>query len=120
MKAFLEYNLLLGNAKKDEKHRFVFLKKLWGIVLIFLLSTPAFSQEIIISGELRPKIEYRNGVKTLLSKDQSAAFLVTQRSRLNISYKDAKIATLFSVQDVRFWGETPYKQDVPSLVVFAA
>ncbi len=88
--------------------------------LFFLvLSVPGFSQ-VILSGEFRPKIEYRDGYKTLLTKENKPAFITAQRSRLNLSFKDKWISTKLSVQDVRIWGESPSKADASSVNVFEA
>ena len=40
-----------------------------------------------LSGEIRPRTEYRHGFKTLGFSDQEAAFQISQRSRLNANYK---------------------------------
>lgn len=87
----------------------------------FLLGiTIAVTGQVTLTGEFRPKFELRDGYKTLLADDQHAAFVTAQRSRLNLAYTDARIATYFSVQDVRFWGESPAKADASTMNVFQA
>jgi len=76
--------------------------------------------QIVVTGEFRPKFEYRDGYKTLLTRDQHPAFITAQRSRLNFNYKDSRISTRFSVQDVRIWGESASKSDVSTINVFEA
>jgi hypothetical protein len=72
--------------------------------------------QITLSAEVRPRAEYRDGFKTLLSKESDAAFFVEQRSRLNSHFTADKFDVYLSLQDVRIWGSTSqvYKSD-PSL-----
>jgi hypothetical protein len=63
---------------------------------------------------------FRDGYKTVLSDDQNPAFIVAQRSRLNFNFQDTRFTTRLSVQDVRFWGESPSKTDVSTMNVFEA
>jgi hypothetical protein len=78
------------------------------------------SAQFILTGEFRPKFDFRDGYKTLSSDDQHPAFITAQRSRLNLNYQDGKIATRLSLQDVRIWGESPSKTDASSVNVFEA
>lgn len=88
--------------------------------IILLGMTAVVSSQVTLTGEFRPKFELRDGYKTLLTSDQHPAFVTAQRSRLNLSYADARIATYLSVQDVRFWGESTAKTDASSINVFQA
>lgn len=60
-----------------------------------------------VSGEFRPRAEYRHGFKTLMGDDDQAAFQISQRSRLNLEHKSDRFKAGLSVQEVRLWGETP-------------
>lgn len=60
-----------------------------------------------LSGEIRPRTEYRHGFKTLGFSDQEAAFQISQRSRLNANYKKDQMQAGISIQDVRLWGDVP-------------
>ena len=79
--------------------------------LIFLTMTLAMfatsltAQEIGISGELRPRYEYRHGYKTLASTNNDAANFISQRIRLNVDYKSEKINVFFAIQNVSVWGD---------------
>lgn len=76
------------------------------ILATVLFSSKAFSQ-FTISGEFRPRAEYRNGYKTLFTDFDDNAFFIDQRTRLNLDFKNEKYATRFVLQDVRVWGSTP-------------
>ena len=59
-----------------------------------------------LTGELRPRTEYRHGLKTLASKDQASAFFTSQRTRLLLDYQGEKFNIGFNLQDIRVWGST--------------
>ena len=60
--------------------------------------------QLKISGEIRPRFEYRHGYKKLAdAKMQNAAF-VDQRTRLNLDYKQDRLEFKVVLQDVRTWG----------------
>ena len=53
------------------------------------------------------RFEYRHGVKTLFPDDADPAAFVSQRTRLNGSYKKDKLSFYLSLQDIRVWGDVP-------------
>ncbi|MDQ3396060.1 MAG: alginate export family protein [Bacteroidota bacterium] len=82
-------------------------KKFYLIVLclnICLISYQNSEAQIIISGEIRPRAEYRHGFKTLPQENAVPAFFTEQRSRINFSYSEEKYKIGLSLQDVRVWG----------------
>ncbi|MFZ5941673.1 MAG: alginate export family protein [Bacteroidota bacterium] len=95
------------------------MKKIYYLSILLFAALPLDAQ-FVLSGELRPKTEYRDGYKTLLEGDQKPALITAQRSRLNFSYTGDKIATKVSVQDVRTWGEGASKSDISNLNLFEA
>ncbi len=64
-----------------------------------------YAQEFEISTELRPRLEYRNGYKTLRPNDVDAATYVSQRTRLNLKYGSEKLNAYVVFQNVRVWGD---------------
>jgi hypothetical protein len=64
-----------------------------------------FAQNFEISAQLRPRLEYRHGFKTLFQDSEDAAVFVSQRSRLNLGYTTEKFNLYLSLQNVRIWGE---------------
>lgn len=75
-------------------------------MLLLALGGSAFAQ-LTVDAELRPRFEYRHGVKTLFANDQDPAMFVSQRTRLNAGYKMEKLDFYLSFQDVRVWGDVP-------------
>ncbi len=90
------------------------------LLLVILVNSISGFGQFLLTGEFRPKFELRDGYKKLLSEDEKLAYNTAQRSRLNFNFKDDRIATRLSIQDVRIWGESPSKSDVSSLNVFEA
>ena len=62
--------------------------------------------QLTLSGEFRPRTEFRHGYKTLSAVDADAAFFTSQRTRLNVFFKSEDFKVGFSLQDVRTWGAT--------------
>lgn len=80
--------------------------KLQNAFLILAIALPSMaSAQFVLSGELRPRVEYRHGFKSPATADKDAAAFVSQRSRLNIAYKNEKMKFGLSLQDVRVWGD---------------
>ncbi|HPE54993.1 MAG TPA: alginate export family protein [Bacteroidales bacterium] len=75
-------------------------------LFITLSSVMAFSQTTEISGQFRPRYEYRHGFKTLIPDGQIGANFVSQRTRINLKYSDQFFRLGFSLQNVGVWGET--------------
>lgn len=76
------------------------------LLISFFASTFCYSQ-FTVSGEFRPRTEYRHGFKTLASENQDAAFFIDQRTRLNLDFKINSIQTYFSLQNIHVWGDQP-------------
>lgn len=61
--------------------------------------------QVDFSGQIRPRSEFRNGYKSLMSENSEAAFFTSQRTRLNLKFTDSKFKIGISVQDIRTWGD---------------
>ena len=83
------------------------MKKADSFFIIFLgllfISNPLAAQ-FTLSGEYRPRAEYRHGFGSLPTTDQRSAFFIDQRSRINLDYQSEKYKIKLVVQDVRVWG----------------
>lgn len=64
-----------------------------------------------LSGQLRPRFEYRNGAYQALQKGEEPAILVNNRLRLNMDYRFRQDLQLYvSLQHVNIWGQAPQVQ----------
>jgi len=75
------------------------------LCLLFFIPAGVIGQDINISGELRPRFEFRNGYKTLMPDGNDPASFISQRTRLNAYYGSTKFNAMLSLQDVRVWGD---------------
>ncbi len=89
-------------------------------LVIIIFQIDLVKAQINIKGELRPRTEYRNGYKTPRDSASIPALITSQRSRLVFSYEKEKVQTCLSIQDIRIWGETMHKNDLPSIDVHEA
>ncbi|PCJ81684.1 MAG: hypothetical protein COA49_04020 [Bacteroidetes bacterium] len=63
--------------------------------------------QLSITGELRPRFEYRHGYKSVTDSAQNPAAFVQQRTRLNFGYKADGYRVKMSLQDIHVWGSQP-------------
>ncbi len=87
------------------------MKKLLFNCVLILMAFGSYAQ-FEITGEIRPRFEFRNGYKELRTDSSNAAStFVTQRSRIGLNYKKGIYKTRISFQDVRIWGEEQMKKN---------
>ncbi len=69
--------------------------------------------QFTLSGEIRPRAEFRDGFKTINTAASDPAFFIEQRSRLYFNYQEDRLKFHLALQDVRIWGGTSqiYKGD---------
>jgi hypothetical protein len=63
------------------------------------------SAQMTLSGQLRPRGEYRDGFANLTPSESKPAGFVSQRTRINFGYKWDRLSFGATVQDVRVWGQ---------------
>ena len=81
------------------------MKKLnLSFILLLLFSIQTFAQ-LTITGEFRPRTEYKHGYKALASDNTKINLSTNQRTRLNIDFKTESYQFFVSLQDVRLWGD---------------
>ena len=74
---------------------------------ILIITTTLTYSQLKIDTEIRPRVEYRHGYKTLFPNNANAALFTSQRTRLNFSQSIEKLNFYVSIQDVRVWGDVP-------------
>lgn len=83
------------------------MKKFLLTLLICLSLQPVIAQEFEAGLQIRPRLEFRNGFKTLLPENTDPAVFVSQRSRANLNYEQEFLKMRVSLQNVHIWGDTP-------------
>lgn len=83
------------------------MSKEWKSIFIIglcVLSIHQSQAQFVLSGEFRPRAEYRHGYKTLAAEDQDPAFFVDQRTRINMNFVKEEYEFKVVFQDIRVWG----------------
>jgi hypothetical protein len=96
------------------------MKKISFIIVLFVFFSGYTKAQFNLGAELRPRVEYRDGYKRLPDTNSIAAYLITQRTRLNFSYSHSWFSTKISLQDVRVWGDEPLKKEVAGISLYEA
>lgn len=102
-------------------------KKIAVFVISTLTAFNAYTQEVTIDAEYRPRAELRSGYSKPLLKDDAPDLLMMQRVRLNAAYRSKLINANLSIQDARIFGEANAKGeavsdkiDAPKLGIYEA
>ena len=74
------------------------------VLIALLSSTITTNAQMTLTGEIRPRTEYRHGYKSLIDSAQSGSVFTSQRTRLNFGYNADKYKVGVSLQDIRVWG----------------
>lgn len=98
------------------------LKQLLLTFATFLFVCALSAQSFELSGQIRPRAEYKHGYKSLIGDNMDAAFAVSQRTRLNLDMSSKKVKVLISLQNVRVWGDaaTGNRSDVNGTMLYQA
>ncbi|MCX6245655.1 MAG: alginate export family protein [Bacteroidetes bacterium] len=87
------------------------LTRLSCLFLFSLLTTGNMNAQFTISGEFRPRAEYRNGYYKLGDSTMTGYGTILGRSRINFEYSSEKIQTRFIIQHAFVFGENNYGSD---------
>jgi hypothetical protein len=61
--------------------------------------------QLTVSGQVRPRAEFRSGQGSPSVQDTAAAFFISQRTRVNLGMAAYRMKAYVSLQDVRVWGQ---------------
>ncbi|WP_111708765.1 alginate export family protein [Lutibacter citreus] len=99
------------------------MKTKLSLLATLLLITLTANAQFSLSGELRPRTEYRSGFGNLIAEDNDPGFGISTRARLNFGFKTEGYNLFVSLQDVMVWGENrqilPFDQN-NSFAIFEA
>lgn len=77
------------------------------VLLLIAIVSPQLTvaQTVVIDGEIRPRVEYRDGYsKPLLEANDPGVFTI-QRTRLGMTFTSALLTTQITLQDARTYGQ---------------
>ena len=86
-------------------------KKIIILSVVIILMAGGANAQFNISGEFRPRVEYRDGYSRLRDSSQVPYFDILGRSRLIFDYKNEQFMARFSVQHAYVYGENNYSSD---------
>ncbi len=83
------------------------MMKTAGLLLVFFINSDVLAQSVWIAPQVRPRLELRHGYKQPLSQNLDPAAFVSQRTRLNLGYRDKaeRLDVFIAFQNVRVWGD---------------
>jgi hypothetical protein len=88
------------------------------LLAVLVATVLTANAQFTLSGELRPRFEFRDGYKKLPESGTTPAIMVSQRTRLNVDWKYKFLKTRISLQDVRVWGDEAMKKDVAGIGLY--
>lgn len=85
---------------------------------MLLSGTNLLQAQVTIDGELRPRTEFRQGVRRPLADTLKPSFLTLQRTRLNFDYKSKTLNAKIRLQDARLFGKSDNKSNDSKMEIF--
>ncbi len=76
-----------------------------GLITVAIFLPDSLMAQLKVDAELRPRFEVNHGYMSLPIESSEATFFVSQRTRININYKNKNFTSHFSFQDIRLWGQ---------------
>ncbi|MFW5725688.1 MAG: hypothetical protein ACOCX0_04505, partial [Bacteroidota bacterium] len=96
------------------------MKKATILLVLLVTNFPLLWAQLTISADISPRAELRHGYRVLPMEGEKAAALVSQRTRLILSWSMENLRTHISFHDFRVWGQEAQRQFNPSLAIHEA
>lgn len=100
---------IFGDIINDLKNKHLRELLLKCVFIILVLnqhnSRNLYAQELLITGEIRPRTEYRDGYAKPLSSNNDPGIFTSQRTRLSIAWNSETLNTYITMQDARIFGQ---------------
>ena len=92
------------------------------LVLCILANMPLFlsAQTVVIDGEIRPRVEDRDGYSKPLSETTDPGVSAIQRTRLGMTFSSGILNTQITLQDARTFGQNPNASSDATVGLFEA
>jgi hypothetical protein len=106
MQTFTNKLQRISSLSKDFISDFKLSKSLLlGITVMAFFNHNESKAQFTLTGQIKPRTEFRDGFGTLQQKGQESALHISQRTRLNVGYTGYRFKTFLALQDVRVWGQ---------------
>jgi hypothetical protein len=90
------------------------------ITIVTIVTFLNVNAQFKVSGEFRPRFEFRSGYKEIMLDSLTPAYFVSQRSRLNFDIVKEQYEARLSFQDVRVWGDEAASTSTGSIGIYEA
>lgn len=80
------------------------LQIIWTLFFIVFVSC-SLKAQLRVDGQMRSRLEYRNGYQKLAASGSVPSVFVSQRTRLTLNYEMPGLKFQITPQDVRVWGD---------------
>ena len=97
-----------------------YLKYSSAVFALFLILPLTIQAQLSLTGEYRPRSEFREGYKIINTPQDEPAFFTSQRTRLALQYTQDLYTFKISGQDIRTWGEVDQLGDTPNVNIHEA
>jgi len=84
--------------------KLVLLHKYIIVFVLSLVSATAFSQTVVIDGEIRPRTEFQNGFSSPILSANDPGIFTSQRTRIGFTFTSGLLTTQVTLQDSRIFG----------------
>ena len=98
------------------------MKKIYVIFLLTIGFATQFtkSQTVVIDGEIRPRIENRDGLSKPLLTTNDPGISAIQRTRLGATFTSGLLTSQITIQDSRTYGQNPNASSDATTGIFEA
>ena len=92
------------------------------LVLCILAFMPLFliAQTVVVDGEIRPRVEYRDGITKPLLETNDPGVSAIQRTRMGLTFTSGLLKTQITIQDARTYGQNPTSSGDATTGIFEA
>lgn len=78
----------------------------WACLILFLIGSGVGHAQFVIWGEIREKIQFRDGYREIKGPGDMGYLLNVQRTRLGMSFEKNDLGFVVVAEDTRTWGES--------------
>lgn len=90
------------------------------LIMLSTLSQIGIAQNVVIDGEIRPRIEMQDGYKSPVLKANDPGYFTSQRTRLGLTFTSGLLTTQITLQDSRVFGQYASSDATASTNIFEA
>jgi len=97
-------------------------KEIIKAILLAIVAIPHFTtaQNVVIDVEIRPRVEYRDGLSKPLPETTDPGVSTIQRTRLGMAFTSGLLNTQITLQDSRTFGQNPNASSDATVGIFEA